>query len=98
MVVLGGTQAAPGIYRQPVHMEAAFSAGVHDFLHGAGLILRYLTSRRGGRADECGGLENRCPGLTGTVGSNPTPSAQFRPSCSASPMMMPSGPRRKQSR
>jgi hypothetical protein len=32
--------------------------------------------RRGGRAVECTGLENRRP-LTGTVGSNPTPSAMI---------------------
>ena len=33
--------------------------------------------RRGGRAVECNGLENR-RGLTPTVGSNPTPSAIYR--------------------
>jgi hypothetical protein len=36
----------------------------------------YLLPRRGGRAVECGGLENRC-GCKLTVGSNPTPSAEM---------------------
>ena len=33
--------------------------------------------RRDGRVADGGGLENRCPVLNGTVGSNPTPSAIF---------------------
>ena len=33
------------------------------------------TSRRGGRAVECGGLENRCWGYSSTEGSNPSLSA-----------------------
>ena len=33
-------------------------------------------ARRGGRAVECGGLENRWPGTPGPEGSNPSPSAQ----------------------
>ncbi len=38
------------------------------------LILAMPTTRRGGRAVECTGLENQ-RALAGTVGSNPTPSA-----------------------
>ena len=38
-------------------------------------MMQYFLSWRDGRADECVGLENRCV-LTGTVGSNPTPSAE----------------------
>lgn len=37
---------------------------------------RPATARRGGRVDECAGLENRIS-LTRDVGSNPTPSASF---------------------
>ena len=33
--------------------------------------------RRDGRVADGGGLENRCPVLNGTVGSNPTPSAIY---------------------
>ena len=46
-------------------------------LYGNSGILRGLAAhRRGGRAVECNGLENR-RGLTPTVGSNPTPSAKY---------------------
>ena len=44
----------------------------NSYLVVFGFVLLDL-SWRGGRAVECGGLENRC-GFTATVGSNPTPS------------------------
>jgi hypothetical protein len=43
-------------------------------IHYGGASVGRLPIRRGGRAVECTGLENRRP-LTGTVGSNPTLSA-----------------------
>ena len=50
-------------------------------LYGNSGILRGLAAhRRGGRAVECNGLENR-RGLTPTVGSNPTPSATLEQKC-----------------
>ena len=45
-----------------------------DAVEGAGLG-RYTRLRRGGRAVECGGLENRYVGNPGVGGSNPPLSA-----------------------
>ena len=36
-----------------------------------------IIARRDGREVEGGGLENRCPVMSGTGGSNPSPSASF---------------------
>lgn len=39
--------------------------------------LRESAERKGGRVDDGAGLLNQCPPKTGTVGSNPTPSANL---------------------
>ena len=49
---------------------------IFPFNASKNLLFLQRNIRRGARAVESGGLENRC-GLTATVGSNPTLSAKF---------------------
>src|SRR5438128_912799 len=56
-------------------MASSGSSGGHRS-HPKPYVYWRFSIRRGGRAVECGGLENRC-GCKLTVGSNPTPSAAF---------------------
>lgn len=51
-------------------LERAFS-----FENFADAVMRFGKKRKGGRAAECGGLENRFAHNMGNEGSNPSPSA-----------------------
>ena len=54
---------------------ARAAAGLLPLAPVSGIATLRGRARRGARVVESGGLENRCTGNPGTVGSNPTPSA-----------------------